>query len=519
MAARSRLVRRTLLACLSAVALPALAHGASVQPVSAAVAAPHYMVIVEENQEYPSVIGSPSAPYISSLASTYASATNWFGVQLNSINDYLELISGSNQGWATPPPPPGTFTAATLVDELSANGVGWKAYMEDMPSTCYTGGDVNGYMNQHNPFMWFSSPCNNRVVPFAGNFVGDLNHGTMPPFTFVVPNRFNDMHDPSAPLNNEVLQGDQWLSTYLPQVLSSSWYASGGVVILTWDEGATTKGWNGSAGGHIPTLVISAGAHGAFSAGGNHYGTLRALEEAYGVGLLGASADLANGDLTGAVPVGTVGTRLVTQVYHDLLARAPDNGGLVYWSGLIDSGQARYPIALSLTASAEYVGQQVQALYEKYLHRATDGTLTSGGVGFWVNYIAQGATFEQLAENLIGSDEYFMNRANGDNSTYVTTLYQDILVRSPDPAGLSYWVGRLNTGDPRYLVSASILEGTEAYQKLVNSVYQTFLRHAPDAGGLTFWTGQLQAGMRDEAFIASIIGSDEYLTYALTHVL
>ena len=33
------------------------------------------MVIVEENQGYANIIGSSKAPYINSLASTYASAT------------------------------------------------------------------------------------------------------------------------------------------------------------------------------------------------------------------------------------------------------------------------------------------------------------------------------------------------------------------------------------------------------------------------------------------------------------
>jgi hypothetical protein len=69
------------------------------------------------------------------------------------------------------------------------------------------------------------------------------------------------------------------------------------------------------------------------------------------------------------------------------------------------------------------------------------------------------------------------------------------------------------------VVSASILQATEARQNFVNGVFQTFLRRLPDAAGLAFWTGALQSGMRDEAFIASIIGSDEYLLYAVTHVL
>jgi hypothetical protein len=211
-------------------------------------------------------------------------------------------------------------------------------------------------------------------------------------------------------------------------------------------------------------------------------------------------------------------SRFVTQVYQDLLGRSPDTGGLSYWSGLIDSGQPRYPVAVSLTSSTEYRGDEVQALYTKYLHRSTDGTTSSGGEGFWVDFIAHGATFEQLGESLIGSDEYYYNRGGGSPTSYVNTLYQDLLGRSPEPDGLSYWVGRLNAGAPRFLVSASILVSTEGYQNLVKSTYQTFLRHQPDGGGLAYWTGQLQSGVRDELFIASIIGSDEYFQYAVTHV-
>ena len=92
------------------------------------------------------------------------------------------------------------------------------------------------------------------------------------------------------------------------------------------------------------------------------------------------------------------------------------------------------------------------------------------------------------------------------------------LRRAPDPAGLAYWVARLDGGEARSPVSASILVSTEGYQELARAVFQTFLRHQPDGAGLTFWTGELQSGLRDELLIASIIGSDEYLQYAAVHV-
>lgn len=209
-----------------------------------------------------------------------------------------------------------------------------------------------------------------------------------------------------------------------------------------------------------------------------------------------------------------VGQRLATEVYQDLLSRPGDPGGLAFWAGLIDSGQPRYQIALSLAASTEYRGDQVQAQYEKYLHRSTDGTFSSGGEGFWINYIADGGTFEQLGESLIASNEYFVTRGGNTNAGYVNALYNDILGRGPES---TYWVDRLNTGTPRWVVSAAILTSTEAAQNRINGFFQQFLRRLPDPGGLSFWVGQAQAGVRDEDLVASLMASDEYLGYAMTH--
>jgi hypothetical protein len=67
-------------------------------------------------------------------------------------------------------------------------------------------------------------------------------------------------------------------------VLASQWYKDGGVVIVTFDEGETTE--------QVATIVISQhtprGAR--LTAAGNHYGTLRAVEETYGLPLLGGAA-------------------------------------------------------------------------------------------------------------------------------------------------------------------------------------------------------------------------------------
>jgi len=187
--------------------------------------------------------------------------------------------------------------------------------MEGAPTPCYLGntyGGAGGYMQIHNPFMYFHSTsapgqkCNN-VVPFT-SFAGDLNSPSPPAFVWVTPTGCHQMHDSCAPLNDPVKQGDQWLKSTMQTVLASSWYAQGGTVIITWDEGTNSQGWNcpngcggntSNGGGQIPTVVVSSGANGQISDGGNHYGTLRSIAKAYGVPFLvpTADGDAANGDL------------------------------------------------------------------------------------------------------------------------------------------------------------------------------------------------------------------------------
>ena len=281
---------------------------ASIQTTAVSTASPpHIMVIVDENTAYaksdgtPFVIGNAKAPYINNtLVKTYASATQWYSVEHNSPKDYYDLISGADQAGQNKP-----YKATTLVAELASAGYTWKAYMEGAPSACYTGKDVNSYAKSHNPFIAFADVVKNpaqcaNVVPYTQTQLStDLNSTSPPDFVWITPNVCDDMHSKCSPQNNKVAQGDQWLQNNLPTVLSSSWYASGGIIIVTWDESTIkdTSGGGEGSGGHIATLVISAKSTGSFTSPGDHFATLRGIEEAYGVGLLGNSSDPAFGDL------------------------------------------------------------------------------------------------------------------------------------------------------------------------------------------------------------------------------
>src|SRR5579883_1848519 len=103
----------------------------------------HVFVIVMENKEYDDIIGSPNAPYLNHLAATYGLATEYFANYHPSLPNYLELISGANQG-ITDDCGTCSVDAPNLVDQLEAHGKTWRAYMEDLPSPCFNGPSAGG---------------------------------------------------------------------------------------------------------------------------------------------------------------------------------------------------------------------------------------------------------------------------------------------------------------------------------------------------------------------------------------
>ena len=73
---------------------------------------PHVLVIMDENSGYAAMLGSCGRgspnPYLCSLASAYASVTDWFGVEHPSFPDYIDTVSGSDQGCRSDGCPAGT---------------------------------------------------------------------------------------------------------------------------------------------------------------------------------------------------------------------------------------------------------------------------------------------------------------------------------------------------------------------------------------------------------------------------
>src|SRR2546429_2296969 len=210
----------------------------------------HVIVVVEENTDYSSVIGSSSMPYLNGLAQQYALATQYYAVTHPSIGNYFMMTVGkiitNDDSYST------VVSDDNIVRHLLAAGKTWKSYAEDLPSVGYTGGDVGNYARKHNVIALLSDVVNsatqrNNLVPFS-QFAADLAGGNLPAYSFVVPNLCNDAHDCS------LSTADQRLQTNIDPLVKNAAFQRDGLLVIVFDEagGGKTDG-----GGHVPRAVVS----------------------------------------------------------------------------------------------------------------------------------------------------------------------------------------------------------------------------------------------------------------------
>ena len=287
---RARLV--VVLAVLGMAGMAGLVSTTGLPFQSGSTATPHVMVVMMENKNFSEVIGQTgSEPFTNSLAQQYGLATQSYGFGHPSLPNYLDFVSGSNQGVTDDNPPSShSFTTVrTLADQLQTAGISHKAYAENLPADPTN--DSGEYAVRHFPWEYF--PSTQMPTADASSLIPDLNSVSAPSFVWYTPNLINDEHDGS------VQQGDAFLSSFIPSVQATAWYRAGGQIIVEWDEADTdNSGINGGGGGHVPTIVISDALKAAprqSSTPVNTAGILSSVEDCYGLAHL--NNDPANGNI------------------------------------------------------------------------------------------------------------------------------------------------------------------------------------------------------------------------------
>ena len=250
----------------------------------------HVIVVVLENHSFSEVIGSPSMPYLNSLASAHSLATNYFANVHPSIGNYFMLTTGQVE--TIDDAFTGTITDDNIVRALTGAGKTWKGYMESIPSAGYLGGDVVPYLKHHDPFSYFSDVTGStaqaaNIVPFT-QLQADLAANTLPSFAFISPNSRDDAHDcPTGAATcadtDKLAAADTWLKTNIDPLINNAAFANS-VFIITWDEGDITDLNN--IGGQVATVLVGTHVKAGFKSTTlyQHQNTLRLVLDLLKVG-------------------------------------------------------------------------------------------------------------------------------------------------------------------------------------------------------------------------------------------
>jgi hypothetical protein len=135
---------------------------------------------------------------------------------------------------------------------------------------------------------------------------------------------------------------------------------------------------------------------------------------------------------------GGAGAGWVTGMYQDLLGRTPAQSEVAAWVNALNHGMSTTTVAYGFAASFERESMRVQSDYQTYLGRSA----SAAEVNAWANAFENGCSNESVVSGFIGSPEYFQAHYSNVN-LWLEGLYQDVLNRPIDPAGLQGWDGVL----------------------------------------------------------------------------
>ena len=311
----------------------------------------HVFVVNIENKGFRTTWGKHSAaPYMArTLRAKGVLLTQYYGTAHHSLGNYLAQISGQGPDLAIqhdcgtfsrftetgPVADPGQVVGngcvypkkvGTLPRQLTAAGLSWRGYLEDMATPCQhpalgtrdpwqRATSTSQYATRHNPFVYFRSIisrpsyCRAHVRPLAALAQDLRKTSTTRSLSYITPDLCHDAHDAHCADGGPGGLGaaNAWFKTWIPKILRSAAFKADGMLVITADESegvledsraccgegagpnAGRPGIEGPGGGRIGALVIS-----RFVAPGtstsrayNHYSLLGSIERLFGVPRLG----------------------------------------------------------------------------------------------------------------------------------------------------------------------------------------------------------------------------------------
>lgn len=179
----------------------------------------------------------------------------------------------------------------------------------------------------------------------------------------------------------------------------------------------------------------------------------------------------------------------VEQLYRNVLDRAGDQGGVTYWTELLNaSAHTRNAVLASFSESAEHIeitrsgveaglfdlDEEVGAVARLY-YAALDRAPDVAGLVYHDRGIKAGASLRDLADSFAASSEFQAKYGILTNQRFVEQLYLNVLDRAGDQGSIDYWTGLLNQGVSRGEVLLGFSESSEHQAKTAALIHDGIL--------------------------------------------
>lgn len=228
-------------------------------------------------------------------------------------------------------------------------------------------------------------------------------------------------------------------------------------------------------------------------------------------------------------------TVFVTRLYDDVLDRTPEPAGLAVQVAYLRNGGTAASLAWNFFSSAEFAKrflnneQRVCIAYEALLGRAPD----ANGLAGWMAKLDSGMSMRAIVAGFCQSSEFRALCAkwgvvpgtlgvteardrNDSVTAFVQRLYQEVLKRRADTAGLNLHASTILSGGSAanlawsFLGSAEFAKRSLTDEQRVETAYQAMLGRGSDAAGKRMWTGKLATGMSMRAVVSGFSESPEF---------
>jgi hypothetical protein len=110
-------------------------------------------------------------------------------------------------------------------------------------------------------------------------------------------------------------------------------------------------------------------------------------------------------------------------------------------------------------------------IYQAAFDRSPD----LAGLGYWIGVMDQGASLDSIAAGFLGSAEAQQIYHDTTNAQFVDLLYQHVLHRAGDAGGVAYWNGVLDAGNARAVVLADFSESPENQAAVIGAIQNGIL--------------------------------------------